>query len=177
MTLKFHFPINFNAVHNEFIRKSDGQPRFIHRRQCFTSILFASGGERWTAGESGRGRDSSRRGGVGEQANRNRKVRSGISVIHSIVNLIEPREIRNARSRKKSRNDDTQENETYHRDRHEQRNGWRINMIYRSLLIKLSWIFNWLKAALCWAALPSGVCEANHVACLIYGWRTLGVGV
>lgn len=28
-TLKFHFPINFNAVHNEFIRKSDGQPRLF----------------------------------------------------------------------------------------------------------------------------------------------------
>lgn len=46
MTLKFHFPISVNAVHNEFIRKSDGQPRFFPRRQCFTSILFASGGEK-----------------------------------------------------------------------------------------------------------------------------------
>lgn len=147
-TLKFHFPINFNAVHNEFIRKSDGQPRLfivVSALQVFYLLL----------GEARRGRRGERktncRGGRewhgpwwlkyggGRKANRNRKVRRGISVIHSIVNLIEPREIRSAWSRKKNL-------ET--RDIIEDRNGWKINMICRSLLIKLRWKFNWLKAAL-----------------------------
>lgn len=76
-TLKFHFPINFNAVHNEFIRKSDGQPRLfivVSALQVFYLLLGEArrgrrGRGKRTAGEgeSGTGRDGSSTGVGGKQ--------------------------------------------------------------------------------------------------------------